>query len=550
MYQWLQNLIENSSEFIQGLGIALLSLLSEDLALVSFLAGAEIGTFPFIVGFVGYLVGVMVGDFLVYALGFALRFKKFKFLNPLRDKLDRYILKFNTSTDSFIFQTLIFTRFIPGSRFICYVYAGFKAFSLLSYMLMLFFLTLFQVGFMVLLKEPLKSILGIKHPWLEAVLAIGISFVIVRFFMRFIEPVLKKEIGLRSWVRIQIAHMKRLKKIEFWPESLFYIGVPFILIYLTFKYRSLRAPLVSNPGLEFSGLIGESKKQVNSLLENNPEIPFLKSFYIESSQVEQAKITQDFLSQKVKDLQLDYPLVVKPDKGLKAFGVEVAENLEELSAACGRAYSVVVQEFDDSPLEYGLFYQLDADRSKGQLISITKKEKPYLVGDGKASVENLVLKNKRHSYFAKSFWKQNKKEWKRVLNKGESFQLTTLGSHTQGCTFLDQSNLSTLVLEKKLFSICSQVQGFYIGRLDVKTESEFAFQKGEIKIIELNGAGGERTEIFDPSKKFKQIYKSIYQRLDRIYYLGKMNQKFGHTASVFGFFRAIMRQRKEQRLFL
>ena len=51
--------------------------------------------------------------------------------------------------------------------------------------------------------------------------------------------------------------------------------------------------------------------------------------------------------------------------------------------------------------------------------------------------------------------------------------------------------------------------GFYFGRYDVRAESVEAFQRGEFKIIALNGLTSEATNLYDPAHSLWSGWRTL-----------------------------------------
>ena len=63
---------------------------------------------------------------------------------------------------------------------------------------------------------------------------------------------------------------KRLRPVsffEFWPGFIIYLPVVLQALWLVIRYRGLSLPLISNPGIYLSGMVGESKEDIFSMAE-------------------------------------------------------------------------------------------------------------------------------------------------------------------------------------------------------------------------------------------------------------------------------------------
>ncbi|HVZ25798.1 MAG TPA: hypothetical protein VG842_07085, partial [Sediminibacterium sp.] len=97
-----------------------------------------------------------------------------------------------------------------------------------------------------------------------------------------------------------------------------------------------------------------------------------------------------------------------------------------------------------------------------------------------------------------------------VPGAGENIVLVPFGNHARGAKFLDVSSMADAALEKVINDICTQIPGFYYGRLDIRFASWEELRAGrKFSIIELNGSGSEPTHIYDPSHSIFFAWKEI-----------------------------------------
>jgi len=133
--------------------------------------------------------------------------------------------------------------------------------------------------------------------------------------------------------------------------SVFYIPIVAYIVYLTIKFRGLKF-LSVNPGMPMSGLIGERKAQ--SLLQLTGS-PFLARFELlqEHSSVEHRV---DLAVEIMRRLEVDFPVVLKPDFGQRGADVAVIRSLSEMHNYLAKTTtSVLVQEHIKGE-EFGVFY--------------------------------------------------------------------------------------------------------------------------------------------------------------------------------------------------
>jgi carbamoylphosphate synthase large subunit len=131
----------------------------------------------------------------------------------------------------------------------------------------------------------------------------------------------------------------------------------------------------------------ESKKEVYDL------IPF--EYYPATLLFKSSSSTQEILA-LIKQRNLKYPLIGKPDIGMKGMMVKKLENEKELlSYATNSKVDFLIQEFVSFKNEIGIFYYRYPNEANGHISGIVKKELLTVTGDGISTVEKLLLKNKR-----------------------------------------------------------------------------------------------------------------------------------------------------------
>jgi hypothetical protein len=231
-----------------------------------------------------------------------------------------------------------------------------------------------------------------------------------------------------------------------------------------------------------------------------------------------------------------FPVVLKPDVGQRGVGVRLVRNLAEaaeyLHTQCGR---VIVQPYHDGPFEAGVFYYRMPDWTRGRILSITDKQFPFIVGDGRSTIERLIWQHPRYRIQASIFLRRHSSVLATVLPAGERFQLAMAGNHAQGTMFRDGRRLLTPELERRIDDIARRVPGFFVGRFDIKYRDEAAFMAGhDLSIVELNGATAESTNIYDPDTSLIEAYRQLFQQWSIVFAIGAANRAAGVRTSSWG----------------
>lgn len=223
-----------------------------------------------------------------------------------------------------------------------------------------------------------------------------------------------------------------------------------------------------------------------------------------------------------------YPIICKPDVGERGWQVEKINNRDELVNYHQSVKShYLIQECLTEPIELGVFYYRYPEDKKGNISSIVIKEMLNVFGDGHSSLKELILTNDR----AKLQWPVLKEKFKGKLDTipklDEEINLVAIGNHSRGTKFLDGNHLINEKLVEVFTLISNQIDGFYYGRYDIRVNSIEDLYNGNIKIMELNGAGSEPAHIYQPGYSLLYAYKIIFQHWKILYQISRMNNKKG-----------------------
>ena len=199
----------------------------------------------------------------------------------------------------------------------------------------------------------------------------------------------------------------------------------------------------------------------------------------------------------LRHLRLSFPIIAKPDVGWCGFGVRRLDDEAALDAyieAYPDGETLLLQEYLDLPGEAGVFYVRWPDESAGRLLSFTVRRPPHVVGDGASTVRMLIsadegLRGRIALY----------RDLESVPQRGQIVPLSTVWSFRMGGCYKASSDTITPALEATFDAIASSMPDLHVARFDIRFESGSALSRGDFKIIEINGAGSEAIEFFDPA---------------------------------------------------
>ena len=313
----------------------------------------------------------------------------------------------------------------------------------------------------------------------------------------------------------------RLHKIlhwEHWPLLMFYIpNIPYALLH-GIKEWNLVFYTAVNPGIKNSGIGSESKYETLQMLPQK---------FVPKSVLHKAgtKTTETFTS--LKNQQIQFPVIAKPDVGFRGLLVKKIDTQEALSSYLDSYdIDIIIQEFLTHENECGIFYYRHPNEEKGTVTSITLKEFCHVIGDGTSSIEALILSDERAKLYLHLIKGNQTVNLKQVPEKGKIVKLSSIGNHSKGTKFINGNHLITQELHDSFDQLNHQVKGWYYGRVDVKYDSLEALYRGEFKILELNGILAEPTHIYDASKTtYFGALKIIRKHWKQLYRIAIYNHK-------------------------
>lgn len=310
----------------------------------------------------------------------------------------------------------------------------------------------------------------------------------------------------------------RLFNWEYWPFHVVYLPVYFYWCWLFLRARSFFFFNMANPGITNGGFLMESKKAIYDLL---PEGSYPPTVFVKQG------TNEDDIATILQERQFRYPLICKPDIGMQGLSVQKVNDSSALfTYARSSKVDFLIQEFIPYPKEAGIFYYRYPGQEKGVVSGIVSKEFLSVTGDGKSTVLELIQKEKRYILQMKKLVKAYGEELQQLLPSGEEKILVPYGNHVRGAKFIDASHLADESLIKIIDGLCSQVKGFYYGRLDIRYNTWEELKEGKnFSVIELNGAGSEPTHIYDPSHSLFFAWKEIFRHLNIMFAISRQNRR-------------------------
>jgi pimeloyl-ACP methyl ester carboxylesterase/membrane protein DedA with SNARE-associated domain len=515
--------------------IAVATLVTEDLTCIA--AGVLVarGAIGFVPAAAACAAGIFFGDLMLYGVG-----------RLGRPWLERAPLSWFVSTRDVERGTrwferrgaavIFLSRFLPGTRLPTYVAAGLMHTRLWWFAVRLFV----PVALWTPLLVALSALLGkrfLRHfDLFERYALAGFAATLV---VVWVLVALGRSLATWSGRRRLLGWWRRTTRWEFWPRWATYPPVVLYILWLGIRHRCPMLFTAANPGLPAGGgFVGESKSAILA----GPDPRWVACFRRipggagATANAAKLEALRDFLAGE----GLDYPVVLKPDAGERGLGVAVVRDEAQAAAyfrADGASHAlggapdprrdVIVQEYVAGP-ELGIFYMRLPGEESGRIFSITEKLFPVLVGDGRHSLEHLILADERAVILSPVYLRRHAERLDEVPAEGEEIELVDVGSHSGGTVCRDGRRLCTPALAAAVGRMSRSFEGFYYGRIDFRSSSLDAFRRGEdLKVLEINGVTSEATHVYDPEVRLFEAYRVLCEQWRTAFEIGARNRERG-----------------------
>ncbi|MEM6639056.1 MAG: alpha/beta fold hydrolase [Pseudomonadota bacterium] len=520
------------------LTLALSTLISEDAACIvgGLLVASDAMSFTAAAG--ACLVGIYIGDALVFAAGRHLG----------APSLSRAPLKWLISTDGVEaakawFATrggtaILASRFIPGTRLPTYLAAGALGLSFVRFsgwfLLAAVLWTPALVGAATYAGHAIEPVFEQYSAYaLPVVVAL---IVVMLMLMRVLLP-----LSTYRGRRLLLGRWRRLTRWEFWPRWAFYPPLVIYVMFLGWRHRSLTLFTAANPAMPDGGFVGESKIDILSALgKASPDYVATFAELPSGSLADRVRTVTTFINQH----DLGFPVVLKPDVGERGSDVCIAHDLDAVTRYLSAHHArTLVQAFAPGR-EFGVFYVRHPNEPSGKIFAITDKHPPVVTGDGVRTLENLILDDNRAVCMAPTYLERHAERLYDVPAPGESITLVDIGTHSRGCVFLDGDWVRSEALEHTIDAISRDYDGFFFGRYDLRTPDVDAFRAGgAFRIVELNGVSSEATNIYDPKHGLLDAYRILMRQWRLAFEIGHQQRTLGVAPTpLLDFLRTLWRE--------
>ncbi|SDH57602.1 hypothetical protein SAMN04488062_11012 [Flavobacterium omnivorum] len=264
----------------------------------------------------------------------------------------------------------------------------------------------------------------------------------------------------------------------------------------------------------------ESKKEIYDLIP--------QQYFPKTELIKEGTDLQNVLNAIIK-AKIKYPLIAKPDTGLRGSAVKKINSITDLEEYTQKAnFDYVVQDLIPFDNEVGIFYVRYPHEKAGRITGIVSKEFLIVTGNGFSTIDELIKENPRYELQLPVLKQEYGRRLLDILPKGEKLNLVPYGNHARGAKFIDGSHWITPKLTQTINEMCLQIPGFYFGRLDVMYHTMEELEQGlNFLVVELNGAGSEPTHIYDPKHSLFFAWKELARHITYMYEISVANHKKG-----------------------
>lgn len=517
---WLPPALVDWPPVVQALTLGLATFVQEDVPTLTAAVLAAAGALSTAAGFWGCFLGIWVGDVLLFGLARGVGRPVLQ-INWVKKRLgpngisrqEEWFSRRGT-------WLLVSARMIPGTRLPTYLAAGLLRWPIGRFLVVTGAAALvWTISWFALARLVGARLPGIwsrwqQQAWIPLFLAATVwlvVFIVSRSFRK-ATPLPARWEKWRQW--------------EFWPAWLFYIPIIFQYIRLSIRHLSFTLPSVSNPGIAFGGLVGESKlATLRELTLTSPDFTAAAE-YIPAGPID-ARMAE--FQHWMNLHHWAYPVILKPDLGQRGMGVRVIPSEEAaLHYLNHNSAPLVVQRYVPGPYEVGIFYYRFPDQDQGHIFSITEKIFPVITGDGRHTLRELILTDVRARFVAKRYLARFSHRLQEILPSGQTLRLVEAGNHAQGCIFRDGAELATPALTARIDAISKGLPGFFIGRYDIRYSNPTDLAAGlHFQILELNGASAEATSAYDARHSVVQAYRILFRQWHLVFSIAAANRRRG-----------------------
>ncbi len=314
--------------------------------------------------------------------------------------------------------------------------------------------------------------------------------------------------------------MIKLRHWEYWPIYVFNIPVVFIWLWNAIKSRDLFFFTLTNPGIPTGGFFGESKSEILKHLPDNVK---------PKTVLWQAPVPEEVIENRFVQSGLTFPIIIKPEVGERGWLISRINTMQELNDHIqAHPIDLIIQPFIDLPMEVSIMVFKLPDDSQSKVTSICLKEFLHVTGDGRSTIEQLILLQDRALLHYEKLRTKLGPRMLEILPKGETLILEQIGNHCRGTKFINRNDQIDNSIREVMVGILSKMPDVYYGRFDMKMISWEQLREGKgIQVMEFNGTSSDPAHIYDPGYSIFKAYRDIFYHWGIMAKIARQNRRAG-----------------------
>jgi membrane protein DedA with SNARE-associated domain len=497
--------------------------------------------------------GIVASDFALYGIGAAARY--IPWLS--RYAVDDRVRRFGETLKRNVFGLVALCRVVPGIVFVAFVACGWARVSLARFTAASLIVSALYLPLMLYLVivfgDALDEHIGL-WAWPMLFLAISASSFARKRVFAFKDaddaepgadaPLADACFGMPPLSRAD----RKVAKAERIPPSLFYIPLVINWIRLGLRHWSLTLPTAANPRIFAGGMWGETKSSYFDDVAP-AERQWIADFVLLERRAGVAGLADDLARAEhaLAAKGLEFPLIGKPDIGWHGHGVRRLDNradLENYIAGFPDGNALILQRYVPYAAEAAVLYARLPGEAKGRVLSLTLRYFPHVVGNGQASVRELICRDPRaqwksalHLGVDRTHRGVDPLDLERVPARGEVVRIALIGNQRAGALYRDGRRYITSALEARFDAIACSMSEFHYGRFDLRFDTiEGLVRAEDFSIVEINGIGGEAIDCWDPRLGVRECYRRLAEQQRLLFLIGQRNRARGFRPTGIGAF--------------
>lgn len=316
---------------------------------------------------------------------------------------------------------------------------------------------------------------------------------------------------------------KLLQKItnwEAWPFKLIYAPITPVWLWYIIRSGAVWFFTPSNPKLTFGGMEGEPKREMYDLL---PVEHYPTTFNVLPQQ------SIGSIEERLKENGIIYPFIVKPEiggQGILFRKIDTAADLQHYHSKVPVEY--IVQRMVEYPMEVSIFYIRHPLEEKGRITGFLHKIPLQVTGDGKHTLEQLIMQHPKGGKRLDELFSKHKERWNELIPAGERYMLSYAANHNRGAHFVDLKEHIDEKLTGIFDKISKDINDFFYGRYDIMCTNVEDLKNGiNFSILEYNGCGAEPNHFYDTGYTLRRAYKEILMHWNALFRISRYNRQQG-----------------------